>query len=315
MKASDGTTLTPREAAIRAIVRTTVRPTLRGTLPLPLSRRLLQAATLSVPVRRGTQVRHGQLAGVPVEVVRRRGGGTDEHVLLYLHGGGFVTGSPRTHRPLTAELAHHAGATVVVPDYALAPEQPFPAAVDDVAAVYGALVERGPARLTVAGDSAGGNLAVGLASTVSVAGTRAFDAVGAISPFVDPTMPAGGTWDTADCAMLTRSGGESFRRDYTPGGEHLDPRVSVHLGPLAGLPPTLVQVGGAEALRDDSVLLAAKAATAGAPLHVQEWPGMWHVHQSTPRLLPAADRAIVDLAAFLGDGTLAATARAAADFR
>jgi monoterpene epsilon-lactone hydrolase len=315
VKASDGTHLTPREAAIRTVVRTTVRPALMGTLPLSISRRLLQAATVTVPVRRGTRIRHGHLAGVPVEVVRRQGGGTDEHVLLYLHGGGFVTGSPRTHRPLTAELAHHAGATVVVPDYRLAPEDPFPAAVDDAAAVYGALVERGPARLTVAGDSAGGNLAVGLASTVSVAGTRAFDAVAAISPFVDPTMPAGGSWDTADCAMLTRSGGEAFRRDYTPGGEHLDPRVSVHLGPLAGLPPTLVQVGGAEALRDDSVLLAAAAAAASAPLHVQEWPGMWHVHQATPHLLPAADRAIADLAAFLAHGTLPAATRTAATFR
>lgn len=314
--ASDGTTLTAREALLRGVARSLVRPTLSGRLPLPLARRLLQLSVATVPVRRHTEVRRGHLGGVPVEIVRPGAGGTDRrHLLLYCHGGGFALGSPRTHRPLTAALAHAVGATVVVPDYRLAPEHPFPAAPDDVAAVHAALVAREPERLTVAGDSAGGNLAVGLASAVGLTGGRPFDAVGAISPFVDPTLPAGGTWDTADCAMLTRSGGEAFSRWYTPHGEGSDPRVSVHTGDLTRLPPTLVQVGGAEALRDDSVLLATAAAAVGAPLHVQEWPGMWHVHQSMPGLLPAADRAIADLAAFLRDGTLPPGARPAALFR
>lgn len=115
--------------------------------------------------------------------------------------------------------------------------------------------------------------------------------------------------------MLTRPGGEAFSRRYTPRGEHDDPRVAVHLADLTRLAPTLVQVGGAEALRDDAVLFAAAAARGGAPVHVQEWPGMWHVHQAMPGLLPAADGAIADLAAFLAGGTLPAAVRPAATFR
>lgn len=313
--ASDGTRLTLREAAVGQVVRATVRPALDGRFPTPTARRLLHAATATVPTVRGTQVRRGRIADVPVEVVRPRAGGTDDHLLLYVHGGGFTLGSPRTHRPLASALARALHATVVLPDYRLAPEHPFPAAVEDVAAVHAALTEREPQRLTVAGDSAGGNLALGLALHASSARGRPPEAVAVLSPFVDPTMPAGGSWDTADCAMLTRRGGEGFSDAYLPHGGVEDPRVSVHTADLSLLPPTLVQVGGAEALRDDSVLLAAAAAAAGAPLHVQEWPGMWHVHQATPGLLPTADRAIAHLAAFLRDHTLPAGARTASSFR
>lgn len=134
--ASDGTALTTREAILRQVARISIQPALAGRFPVPLSRLMIELATRTVPVHRHTQVRRGHLAGIPVEVVRPAKGGTDGSLLLYAHGGGFALGSPRTHRPLTAALAHAMGATVVFPDYRLAPEDPFPAAVDDVAAVY-----------------------------------------------------------------------------------------------------------------------------------------------------------------------------------
>jgi epsilon-lactone hydrolase len=315
VRASDGTIWTRREALLYRFTATAIRPTLSGDLPLPAARRAQELMARTVPVRSRTQVRHGRIGGVRVEVVRPRTGGTDGNVVLYVHGGGFVMGSQRTHRMVTAALAHEAAATVVVPDYRLAPEHPFPAAVDDVRAVYDALVaERDPDRLTVAGDSAGGNLVLGLAVGLAEHGGRIPDAVGAISPFTDPTMSEGGSWDTSRDAMLTRRGGKAFTAAYLPAGGHDDPRVAVDLGELGALPPTLVQVGGAEALRDDSVRFAVAAARAGAPVHVQEWPGMWHVHHVLAGLLPAADRALADLAAFLRAGTLPAVVRTAATF-
>jgi epsilon-lactone hydrolase len=315
VRASDGTPWTLREALLYRVTATAIRPTLSGDLPLPAARRAQELLARSVPVRARTEVRHGRIAGVGVEVVRPRTGGTDGNVVLYVHGGGFVMGSPRTHRMVTAALAHEAAATVVVPDYRLAPEHPFPAAVDDVRAVYDALVAaRDPDRLTVAGDSAGGNLVLGLTVGLAGRGGRIPDAVAAISPFTDPTMGEGGSWDTSRDAMLTRRGGEAFTAAYLSDGDRDDARVAVHLGDLGALPPTLVQVGGAEALRDDSVRFAVAAARAGAPVHVQEWPGMWHVHQVLTGLLPAADRAVADLATFLLDGTLPAGGQPAATF-
>ena len=305
MIASDGVRLTPREAALRRFVRATVAPTLRGDLPLEVSRRRQERLARTVPVRRRTEVRRGSIAGVPVEVLRPSSGGTDaEHLLLYVHGGGFLVGSPRTHRMVTAALAHEARATVVVPDYRLAPEHPFPAASDDVRAVHDVLAARGARRLTVAGDSAGGNLALGLAATVRGPGDGGVDAIGAISPLVDLSVPAG-SWDDADDALLSRAGGERLAADYLAAGTAWDdPRVAVHLGELAGLPPTLLQVGGAEALADDTRAYADAAAAVDADVHVQVWPGMWHVHQVLAGLLPAADRALADLGRFLATGEL-----------
>jgi epsilon-lactone hydrolase len=305
-RSSDGTALTAREAFARGFTRRVVRPTLDGSLPLPVARRLQDTLGVGAgSVRHRVDVRRGTVGGVPAEVVRARGRAAfragDPHLLLYVHGGGFVVGSPRSHRGIVAALAHAADATVVVPDYRLAPEHPYPAAADDVRAVHAALTERSPQRLTVAGDSAGGNLAVGLAVSLRDAGDTSVAAVGAVSPFVDLTTPEG-SWDTADDPLLVR-GGFDVVADYLGGGyAPTDPLVSPRWADLADLPPTLVQVGGAEALLDDAERYVDAAAAVGADVHLQRWPGMWHVHQVFAGLLPAADRAVADLAAFLATG-------------
>ncbi|MEX1178545.1 MAG: alpha/beta hydrolase [Nitriliruptor sp.] len=311
-RATDGTELTTTEPFARAFTRRVVRPTLDGSLPLPAARRLQDALGRGVAsLRYRVDVRQGHIAGVPVEVVRPRGRQAyreaDPHVLLYVHGGGFVVGSPRSHRGLTSALAHAADATVVVPDYRLAPEHPFPAAADDVRAVHAALLERTPQRVTVAGDSAGGNLAIGLAVALRDAGDTSLAAVGAISPFVDLTLPEG-SWDTADDPLLVRGGLDAVG-DYLAGAyDPTDPLVSPRWADLTTLPPTLVQVGGAEALRDDAYAYVDAAAEAGGDVHLQVWPGMWHVHQVFVGVMSAADRAVADLGRFLATGTVPADA-------
>jgi epsilon-lactone hydrolase len=305
-RASDGTELTALEVLARGFTQRAVRPTMDGSLPLPVARRLQDALGVGAgSLRHRVDVRRGTVGGVPAEVVRPRGRAAfrtgDPHLLLYLHGGGFVVGSPRSHRGLVAALAHAADATVVVPDYRLAPEHPFPAAADDVRAVHAAIVDRSPQRLTLAGDSAGGNLAIGLAVALRDAGDASIAAVGAVSPLVDLTTPAG-SWDTADDPLLVR-GGLDVGRDYLAGRyAPTDPSVSPRWADLAGLPPTLVQVGGAEALLDDAERYLEAAAEVGADVHLQRWPGMWHVHQVLAGLLPAADRAVADLGTFLATG-------------
>jgi epsilon-lactone hydrolase len=308
VRANDGTELTVRQEACRLLTHATVRPTMSGRMPITTARRLQDLLARTVPVRRRTDVRRGRVAGVPVEVVRRAGT-VDRHLLVYVHGGGFVVGSPRTHRAVAAALAHESGATVVVPGYRLAPEHPFPAAGDDVRAVYEALDGRAPERLTIAGDSAGGNLALGLALEAAADGLRPPDAVGAVSPLVDLAMPEG-SLDTADDAILRRQPTPRFVDLYLgTHGDPRDPRCSPHLGQLHRLPPTLVQVGGAEALRDDATTLLEAAAAAAAQVHLQVWPGMWHVHQVLPGLLPDADRALADLGRFLATGDVPAGVR------
>lgn len=315
---SDGVRRSLRETAVAGLARVAVGPTLDGSLPLPLGRRWLEVLGLTtIDPRRPVHVRRGTVGGVRCEVVRARGTAArapvgapqgDDHLLLYVHGGGFVLGSPRSHRPLVGALAHATGATVVVPDYRLAPEHPFPAAADDVLAVHAALRDRHPQRLTVAGDSAGGNLAIGLAIALRDAGDRSLDALGAISPLVDMTMPHG-TWDTSGDAVLRR-GTLDIVGGYLAGArEPDDPLVSPRFADLADLPPTLVQVGGAEALHDDAHRYVDRVTEAGGDVHLQEWPGMFHVHQAFTPLIAAATHAIDDLGRFLATGAIPTDAR------
>jgi epsilon-lactone hydrolase len=254
--ASDGTPLTRAEGLARGFSRLIVRRTLDGSLPRPVARRVQDVLGAGVgALGPRVEVRRGRIGEVPCEVVRPRGRAAhrvgDPHLLLYLHGGGFVSGSPRSHRALVGALAHAADATVVVPAYRLAPEHPHPAASDDVRAVHAALLERRPRRFTVAGDSAGGNLAICLAVVLRDAGDDSIDAVGVVSPLVDLTLPVG-SWDTAGDALLAR-GDLDVETDYLAGRcRPDDPAVSPRWADLTGLPRTLVQVGTAEALRDDA---------------------------------------------------------------
>jgi epsilon-lactone hydrolase len=317
-RASDGAPLTPAEVAASQLARRVIAPALDGTLPLPVGRRWLDLlGRTTLDPRRPVTIRRGEVGGVPCEVVRARGAATsapvgapqrDDHLLLYVHGGGFVVGSPRSHRPIVGALAHATGATVVVPDYRLAPEHPFPAAAEDVLAVHAELRDRRPLRLTLAGDSAGGNLAIGLAVALRDAGDRSVEALGVISPFVDLRLPEG-SWDTADDPMLRRGGFDVVSGYLAGAHEPDDPLVSPRFADLADLPPTLVQVGGAEALYDDAVSYVEAADQAGADVHLQVWPGMFHAHQTMTPVVAAGTRAVDDLGRFLAAGIVPPDAR------
>ncbi len=231
--------------------------------------------------------------GVPVERVSLPGLQTDAPVLLYLHGGGYFGCSPATHRPITASFAR-GGFRVVAPDYRLAPEYPFPAAVEDAVAAYRALLRAGcdPARLCVAGDSAGGGLALALLVALRDDGDRLPAAAALFSPWTDlaGTGPSLVLNDRKD-AMFHARDVARVAGLYLGEADPRTPWASPLYADLQGLPPLHIHVGANEVLLDDSTRLAARARAAGTPVELTVWPVVPHVFPIFPHL-PEARSAI-----------------------
>src|SRR5829696_5347610 len=201
--------------AMRAVVRGLVRPVLGPRTPVPLQRRWLDLVTGMTPLADGVDVRSGELGGRPVEVIAPRHGDASRRV-LYLHGGGFTIGSAGTHRALATHLAAASGATVHLLDYRLAPEHPFPAALDDALAGWRELVgDADPGRTVLAGDSAGGWLALMTALRLRDAGEPLPAVLGLVSPWLDLT---GASWpaDRTD-PMLRPAWLRRCAADFAPG--------------------------------------------------------------------------------------------------
>ena len=215
--------------------------------------------------------------------------------ILYLHGGGYVAGSPRSHRPLIARLADAAKATAIAADYRLGPENRFPAAVDDALAVYRYLLRNGvePQDLIVAGDSAGGGLTMALALALKEKGVPQPAGLFVISPWADLTQSADTYRSKAETdPMITKAGLDGMAQAYLGGLDVHDPLASPVLGDLSGLPPILVQVGSEEALLGDSLKLAEVAGLARTQVRLEIWPEMIHVFHAFSGGLQAARRAI-----------------------
>jgi monooxygenase len=280
-------------------VRHRVKPRLADLRDIARVRRVFGAA---LPAPRGVRVRADTVGGVAGEWVEADVAGSaaaSVTTLLYLHGGGFVGCSARTHRPLTAALALQ-GLRVFVPDYRLAPEHPFPAAPQDVLAVARALRAADPhGRLVVAGDSAGGNLALGLLQTLRDAGEPMPAAAALFSPALDLTGQSPSiTLNAAHDAMFDGPQLQHLADAYLQGADATQPLASPLLGRMDGLPPLLVHVGASECLRDDALRLAATAREAGVTVDLQVFPGVPHVWQLLHRL-PEARRSVAAAAYFL----------------
>jgi monoterpene epsilon-lactone hydrolase len=256
----------------------------------PTSRRRIELGLKLPGPPRGTRVAKLAIGGVPCEELRPAGVHDERAALLYLHGGGYVIGSPATHRALAGVMARAFAAPVIVADYRLAPEHPHPAALEDALAVWRALVkERGlePGRIAVAGDSAGGGLSIVLAQALRAAGEPLPAALGLISPWVDLTLDHPGPRPPAPRdVLLTPERLQRFAGAYLAGGTPADsPAVSPLHGDLRGLPPLVVHVGGAELLRGDGEAIIRRAAAAGVPVVQEILPGLWHDSHLSARVL------------------------------
>jgi len=216
----------------------------------------------------------------------------EKHVLLYLHGGAYVAYSPRSHRELAARIARAAGCVALVPDYRLAPEHPYPAAVDDAVTALHWLRAQGR-RVVLAGDSAGGGLALALAQRLRDAGEEQPAAIALLSPWTDllltgPSVSAVEDDPTLDAERL-RGAGLSYAGSADPTGPELSP-VNAD---LTGLPPLHVEVGTGEILMSDSIRLVDVAAAAGNAVTLElgeDLPHVFQVFANTPEAVASTDR-------------------------
>jgi acetyl esterase/lipase len=219
------------------------------------------------------------VGGVPGVWVRPASSRSDE-AILHVHGGWFVSGSATAYRHLVGHIAARAGTKAFVPDYRLAPEHPFPAAVDDVLAVYRGMDDSGIRRIAVTGDSAGGNLALVLASCVAAKAAAAkatLVAVAAFSPVTDLTL-SGATYGTRADADLyfTKQQVAELVQSYLGNADANDPLASPLQGRFSGLPPVRIHVGDDEVLLDDSRRYVDRAVAAGVDARLDVWTGMPH---------------------------------------
>jgi acetyl esterase/lipase len=221
--------------------------------------------------------------------------------VLFFHGGGYVAGSARTGTHLAAELARRAGGRALSVDYRLAPEHPYPAAVEDGLAAYAGLLESGvdPARILIAGDSAGGGLAVATLLAARDRGLPQPAAVAAFSPWADISR-SGASMRTKDGTdpLFSYDAMGWYAGRYMPNGDRSAPLASPVFATLAGLPPLLIQVGSHEVLLDDAVRLAANAGLDDVDVTLQVAPEGTHVFQLHFGALDEADEAIDEVARF-----------------
>jgi len=247
----------------------------------------------------------GVLGGVPALRVAAPASRADHHV-LYLHGGGYVTGSPELYRHLLWRFADAAGAQVAAIQYRLAPEHPFPAALDDAVAAWNGLLAEGadPRLAAVIGDSAGGGLALALVLKLRDCGTPLPAAVVAMSPWTDLALTGASLRSNARAdPMLNADDVPHLAERYLAGADPRDPYASPLYGDPAGLPPTLIQVGSDEILRDDSVRMARRMRDAGCDIALEIWPRMPHVWHGFVSVMPEARAAIARIGAFVRQHT------------
>jgi acetyl esterase/lipase len=290
-----------------AMVKTGIRlyRTLRPkTQPIEKQRARMEMAVKWAPLPSGVVAEPVGAGGVPAEWITTPGIDRDR-VILYLHGGAYYLGSINTHRPLVAPLTSAAGMRALLPDYRLAPEYPFPGALEDAARAYRWLLSEGiaPGNIVIAGDSAGGGLALATVVSLRDEGDPLPAGVVALSPWTDLAGTGGSLRSKAGADPMFGSVEMApTARHYV--GEH-DPKtplISPLYADMSGLPPLLIQVGEDEILLDDSTRLAERARAAGVDVTLDIWEGLFHVFQVFT-FLPEARRAVKDIAAFMRERT------------
>jgi len=225
-----------------------------------------------------------------------------EKVILYLHGGGYVTGSIEDHRMMCGLLANATGAKVLLPEYRLAPEHPFPAALDDALKVYQWLLDQGysSANMIIAGDSAGGGLSIATVLALKEKSGSLPAAVVCLSPWADLALTGQSHTTKARAeAILRKETLHEWALCYTDESNLTNPLVSPVYGDFHGFPPLLIQVGSEEILLDDSILLAEKAKSAGVDVTLKIWDGMWHVWQALGDLIPENRKTFEEIGQFV----------------
>jgi len=286
---------------IRSLLRLTLRPFLGPPFPVWFQRGWLRLASNVNAPSKAAEMTELEIEGVSA-VRARPSGGDPERAVLYLHGGGYCVGSWQSHKGPITHLAVAANAEVYAPNYRLAPEHPYPAALDDALAAYHWLLAQGisPGQIALAGDSAGGGLTLATAIAVRDSGLPSPSALALISPWVDlrgdtPSMSKNVHLDP----MLRPSWSRACSSMYLAGRDPNDPLCSPLFASHKGLPPILIQTGSDEIIVDDSIRLDARCREAGVDVTLQVFHGLWHDFQTHAGILEEADEAMTKIAEFL----------------
>ena len=295
-----------RARLMRFLLRHTVKKQFEDFDDVPAFReRMMNSARLTPKVPDTVSVTPATISGVPCEWIEVENTDQDR-VLMYLHGGGYVFGNLDSHRDIGWRLAEASGMRVLMVDYRLAPEHPFPAALEDATECYRWLMEEGiaPSRVAIGGDSAGGGLAVALLINLRNLGIPLAAACILLSPWTDLSM--GGDSIAANATadpMLSGPILEKMANYYLGRRDRKAPLASPLFGDLAGLPPMMIQVGSLEVLRSDAERLAGKIRDAGGEASLEVWSGMFHVFQVFAARVPEGKKAILQLGEFLSNKT------------
>lgn len=289
-------------AGLRLTLRLSLKPCFSPSTPVSVQRRILGWTQRLTRPAAGVGVTATRWEAVSGEILELAGA-SRQAVVLYLHGGGFCVGSPASHRAITSALAAATGLAVHVPDYRLAPEHPYPAALNDVMEVYRSLLNgrSGNRRVILAGDSAGGGLVLSHALAIRDAGLPQPAALVLFSPWVDLVCKGGSMTERAGSdPLLTRPALQRWASAYVGRMPVEHPLCSPLYANLKQLPPMLIQVGSDEVLYDDATGLSERVAAVGGDATLQVFAGLWHDFQLHAGLLPDADRAIDQVRDFIG---------------
>jgi monoterpene epsilon-lactone hydrolase len=263
-------------------------------ISFPESRAMFEQMVAAFPAPAGVSSKPVDVGGIAGEWTTAPGAG-EEQTIYWLHGGGYCIGSINTHRALVAGISAASGARVLAIDYRLAPEDPFPAAVEDAVSGYLWLLGTGvdPAQVIIGGDSAGGGLAIATLVALKESGKPLPAAAVCISPWTDMTITGESCVSKAEAdPMITTDGITRVRDAYVGAADPREPLASPIYADLSGLPPLLIQVGENEVLLSDSTRLAERAEVAGVDTTLEVWPDMIHVWHFFAAMLPEGQQAI-----------------------
>jgi epsilon-lactone hydrolase len=268
----------------------------------PIEQRALFVQMLtSRPLSEDVETSEGTLGEIPIFTITVKGATTD-NVLLWFHGGWYVMGSPRTSAGLAADVARRSGARVLSVDYRLAPEHPYPAALEDAQMAYRSLLESGmdPARVAFVGESAGAGLATATMASLHELDLPQPSCAVLFSPWSDLTLSGASMQDKVgiDPSFVPEKV-QVRAKDYVASADPADPGISPLFASLKGLPPMLIQGGSNEILLDDSTRLAARAATDDVAVILDVTPGVPHLFQAFAAIVEEGDLALGRVANFL----------------
>ncbi|WDE15905.1 alpha/beta hydrolase [Acinetobacter schindleri] len=289
-----------KQLITETILKTSIRKPSQFNLPPAALRKGLEQFCKLFPVDKNIEIRSLKLAGLNAEEIKPQQEATQ--LIFHIHGGAFYLGSMKTHRAFMSQIAARTQMQVLHVDYPLAPEAPYPAALDAVFNVYMQLLDQGVQAkdIILSGDSCGANLALALALKIQKLELPQPSGLILLSPFVDLTLTSESlSYNQVHDALLSLETLESGIQYYVPSSiEHGNPEVSPYFADLTGLPPMHIQVGSKEILLDDAQRLRDKALAAGVEVEFKLYTGMWHNFQMFSAWFDEARQSLADLANF-----------------